>query len=189
MAKAEYRSAVRSRRLIMGALAELLREKPLDKITVTEVVTRADINRGTFYAHYADIPDVIDSLVQQSFQQIRRVLDDQSHKPLELPGVIVRQIQKLLEADLDFIRSIMCSSSAPVLQEQLCRVTLDYLLAQESAFSTVSHEEYVFNLRFCAGGLSTLYRDWFNGRIPLTLDQLTQRAEQILTQIMMTCIK
>jgi len=52
MAKAEYRSAVRSRRLIHTALADLLLEKPLDKITVTDVVNRAEINRGTFYLHY-----------------------------------------------------------------------------------------------------------------------------------------
>lgn len=55
MAKAEYKSAIRSRRMIQRALVELLQEKELDKITVTDIVTRADINRGTFYAHYADL--------------------------------------------------------------------------------------------------------------------------------------
>ena len=53
------------------ALADLLTEKPLDKITVTDVVTRANINRGTFYAHYRDIPDVVDHLIQQTFSAIR----------------------------------------------------------------------------------------------------------------------
>ena len=32
MAKAEYRSSIRSRTLIKGALADLLQEKPLEKI-------------------------------------------------------------------------------------------------------------------------------------------------------------
>lgn len=48
MAKAEYRSSIRSKQLINAALADLLQEKPLDKITVTDVVRRAGINRGTF---------------------------------------------------------------------------------------------------------------------------------------------
>jgi restriction endonuclease len=48
MAKAEYRSSLRSKKLISKALANLLTEKPLDQITVTDVVSRADINRGTF---------------------------------------------------------------------------------------------------------------------------------------------
>ena len=185
MAKAEDRSAVRSRRLITGALADLLQEKPLDKITVTDVVNRADINRGTFYAHYSDIPGVIDSLVDQSFRKIRQALDEQYHTPTELPGVIVRRVQSLLEEDMDFVRAVMTSSAAPLMQEQLCQVTLDYMLAQEPLFPNVSHERYVFNLRFCAGGLGNLYRDWFNGRIPLTLEQLTTQAEHILLQIML----
>ena len=46
------------------ALADLLQEKPLDKITVTDVVRRAGINRGTFYAHYMDISDVIQHLYE-----------------------------------------------------------------------------------------------------------------------------
>ena len=74
MAKAEYRSAVRSRKLIKAALADLLQEKPLDKITVTDVVNRAQINRGTFYAHYTDIPDVIHHLIQHTFSNIQEVL-------------------------------------------------------------------------------------------------------------------
>lgn len=46
--KKEYRSAVRSRRLIREAFLQLLQEKELRKITVTDIVNRADINRTTF---------------------------------------------------------------------------------------------------------------------------------------------
>ena len=50
--RAEYRSAIRSRRMIREAYTVLLKEKDLSKITVTDIVNRADINRATFYAHY-----------------------------------------------------------------------------------------------------------------------------------------
>ena len=33
-------------------------ERNLQKITVTDIVTRADINRATFYAHYPDVRGV-----------------------------------------------------------------------------------------------------------------------------------
>ena len=38
--KAEYRSSIRSRRLIRQAFVELLQEKELEKITVTDIITR-----------------------------------------------------------------------------------------------------------------------------------------------------
>lgn len=70
--KAEYKSAVRSRTLIKRAFLELLREKSIDKITVTDIVARADINRGTFYAHYDDI----DSLRKAVWADIENELYD-----------------------------------------------------------------------------------------------------------------
>jgi len=51
----ENRNARRSRQMIREAFEELLEEKGFHKITVTDIVARADLNRSTFYAHYPDI--------------------------------------------------------------------------------------------------------------------------------------
>lgn len=52
-------SSRKTKKLIKRAFAELINEKKeLNKITVTELVKRADITRGTFYTHYDDIYDV-----------------------------------------------------------------------------------------------------------------------------------
>ena len=39
----------RTKKLLRQALASLMQEKEFQNITVTDVVRRADINRGTFY--------------------------------------------------------------------------------------------------------------------------------------------
>lgn len=39
--------------LLQQALVELLEEEHLSSITVTALCARADVNRSTFYAHYA----------------------------------------------------------------------------------------------------------------------------------------
>ncbi len=70
MKKAEYRNAVRSRRLICDALLELLDEKPLDKITVTDITNRADVSRGTFYLHYEKVSDVISELQDAYIEKV-----------------------------------------------------------------------------------------------------------------------
>ena len=58
----QYRSALRSRRLIREAFLELLDEKEFSKITVTDIVNRADLNRSTFYAHYPDVNGVVEEI-------------------------------------------------------------------------------------------------------------------------------
>ena len=49
---------LKTRKAIINALAELLSEKELRKITVQEIADGADVNRVTFYKHYLDIYDL-----------------------------------------------------------------------------------------------------------------------------------
>lgn len=51
----ENRRVKMTKRLMKDSLIELLDEKPLEKITVTEICKNADVNRSTFYAYYEDI--------------------------------------------------------------------------------------------------------------------------------------
>ena len=183
MAKAEYRSAIRSRKLINDALADLLTEKPLDKITVTDVVNRADINRGTFYAHYKDIPDVVDHLIQQTFAAIRDALITQTRTPSDIGATLLSTIQGILEEDLSFYQKILNSSAASIMHEQLVSVVLDFMLEHKERFYPGSQEGYQTAIRFCAGGLSNLYRDWFSGKLPYSLSELTQKGDVLIQKI------
>ena len=52
-------SSIKTRNLIKKTFAELINEKKeLEKITVTELVKRAELTRSTFYTHYDNIYEV-----------------------------------------------------------------------------------------------------------------------------------
>ncbi len=189
MAKAEYRSALRSKRLIISALADLLQEKPLDKITVTEVVNRAQINRGTFYAHFSDVPDVIHHLILGIFTTIREALTDESIQLTQIPHALLKRIQNYLEEDMEFCQKVMNSGAAQMMQEQLVQLVMDYMLQHESDYGFGDHQLYELTLRFCAGGRGNLYRDWFTGKLELTLDQLTMEAEKMVNRIIQSILR
>ena len=59
-----------TKKAIMETFMELLEEKPLDKITVKDVVERCDINRGTFYYYYTDIFELAEDIFETELQQI-----------------------------------------------------------------------------------------------------------------------
>ena len=180
MAKTEYRNVLRSRKLIKDALADLLTEKPLDKITVTDVVNRADINRGTFYAHYKDIPDVVDHLIQQTFSVLRDAIIAHPESVESIGHTLLSSLQALLEEDLPFYRKILNSSASSIMQERLVETVTDFMLEHKEQFYPGGQQEYLMAIRFCAGGLTNLYRDWFSGRLPCSLTELTQLGEQLI---------
>lgn len=171
MAKAEYRSAVRSRKLICRALADLIEEKPLDKITVTDVVTR-----GTFYAHYANIPDVLDTITEEGCRTIRTALAGQEPGTVPDPEALLRKFQEILQEDLTFYRKVLTNDAAAPLLEKLQTVFLEYMLRHEKDFHVTDHDRYVLIMRIGSGGVVSLYRDWLAGKVPMTLDELTENA-------------
>lgn len=60
----------KSREAIQNALLELLREKPLEQITISELSIKADVNRKTFYNNYHNISEVRDELHNYYLDQI-----------------------------------------------------------------------------------------------------------------------
>ena len=61
---------------IRSALYELLKEMDYDKITVTAVCNRAEINRATFYKHYLDVEDLIDKLQKETIDDFAKKLEN-----------------------------------------------------------------------------------------------------------------
>ena len=67
-----------TRMIIEQSFLELLKEKPVSKITVTELCGKAQINRATFYKHYLDIPDLLEKLEEELFARIREMFRNQA---------------------------------------------------------------------------------------------------------------
>lgn len=106
--KAEYKSAIRSRRLIRQAFVELVQEKPIEKITVTDIVTRADINRGTFYAHYADTRAVVEQIENEIIAKMLEFLGEFRYKNFfQNPLPLLLKISRYLQDDLEFYRILI----------------------------------------------------------------------------------
>ena len=61
-----------SRMVLKQALLSLMLERPITRITVTEICERAEVNRATFYAHFADPYDLLARIENELFESIRR---------------------------------------------------------------------------------------------------------------------
>ena len=55
---------------IYDAFFLILKEKELDKITVSDVIKRAGIVRSTFYNHYENIPALVTAIEDKTIEDI-----------------------------------------------------------------------------------------------------------------------
>lgn len=57
----------KTKQALNQALFTLLDEKTFQQITITDIVTVADVNRGTFYKHYRDKEELLDSIIDEGW--------------------------------------------------------------------------------------------------------------------------
>ncbi len=77
MEKKEDRRVKMTKLLLKESLIRLMEEKDINKITITEICQDADINRATFYAHFSDQFDLLNSIEEE---YVAKIMTDINYK-------------------------------------------------------------------------------------------------------------
>lgn len=186
--KAEYRSAIRSRKMIREAFAELMNEKPIDKITVTDIVKKADLNRGTFYAHYEDTRAVIEQIENEVIEKMINVLSTFRYKSfIKDPKPILNMIAKYLEEDKDFYKKLINAGSSEQFLVKLRKILIKYLFTNSDIPKEIKEgKEFEIRVNFFAGGMINLYQTWFKEELKCELNDITNEiAKQVKAMLLL----
>lgn len=178
--KAEYRSALRSKKLIKESFMELLIEKPFDKITVTDIVNRANINRGTFYAHYSDINRLVHAIEEEIVDVLCNLLLELKY-PMEDPLPLFLKISEYLEKNKELIYALLHSNNTNTFIFQLPDLIARQLISSEGLENDVRLDPlFMERCRFYAGGAASLYAAWFQGALEGSLTDVAYTLEKIV---------
>ena len=66
----------RTRNLIKQVFMALLKEKPIERITVTELCRIADLNRSTFYQYYGDVYMLLEEVEADFLEQVDQAIQE-----------------------------------------------------------------------------------------------------------------
>ncbi len=91
----ESRKTLYTKRTLEDGLIELMKAKPFDKITVTELCAHCDINRSTFYMHYEDVYALLCSIEEDVLEWERQVISDLSGRWVEGRESTLRSMERL----------------------------------------------------------------------------------------------
>ena len=74
----ERRDVRKSKEAIKNAFIQLIINQDIRKITVKDILTLADVSRGTFYAHFLDIYDVQEQVENDLMDHCIQVIGENS---------------------------------------------------------------------------------------------------------------
>jgi len=167
MAKAEYRSAIRSKNLIKKAVAKLIHEKDISKITISDIIREADISRGTFYAHYSDVSSVLEQIENEELQALVEFIERFGFENIiSNVNVLIEQICEYLEKDKEYYRMLAQSNVFNNYLWRLVEVYYDKLL--EIVYShqkTIDKAEANAYLIYVTSGAKSVVLSWLNDEI------------------------
>ena len=161
--KTDNRSTRRTRASIEGALLALMAQKNLSRITVEEIIDRANVCRTTFYAHYEDIYDLLNTVEDAILTEIREALDRLDTAPVRVEGLYptIQAVVEIYARHADVIRLLNGEFGDPEFDERLQDTIYEATrrlrqIKEGAAFNEERHRLY--SSYVISGGISVLNR-------------------------------
>ena len=178
--KTEDRRVRRTHRLLKESLLELMKHKAFSDITVSDITENADVNRATFYLHFSNPAQLLQSIGEDLLERAQVLID--AHKQEIVVGETLRP---LLEQILDFVLESQELCMLLFAHEQESRFAEKLLgLLQENGTELVKaksefcqEEEIPYVVDFITCGLMGLIRTWFCRGMDIPKKELLDAAE------------
>ena len=161
-----------------ASLKELLRTKPIDRITINDLTEHCGISRMTFYYHFKDIYDLVEWACIES---ATRALAGQKTYDTWQQGFL--QILQAVQRDKVFFTNVYHSISREHIENYLYRLTYDLLegvVEEQARGMSVRPEDKAF--------IATLYKymfvglmlDWIRSDMKGDPHLIVERLDQVI---------
>ena len=147
--KQANKTAIQSQHMIANALLGLMKQKPFQQITVTEICEEAAVGRKTFYRNFELREDVIDFWLDWRCEECREVL---------LPVPLEEQLYHyciFLKNHMDVLISLYQNGLHPMVEKKFS-VFMPYTMPQWSEDPV----EQEYRSQYIIAGIDAIIRVW-----------------------------
>ncbi len=162
-----------SKKLFQNAVLELLEEKGgIEKISVRELCLRAELNRSTFYAHYAEprevLADAEEEILASTAEYIRKIGAEPQGGGKEFIASFLRYIR---ENDQTF-RVLLVTAADPAFKNRF--VQLSFLQLFEHLQVQMDAEKQQFIYSYLLNGSFGMITQWIRSDYAATVAEIVE---------------
>lgn len=179
-AKREDRRSRRTRRTLGQALVALMLEKRYDTITVQEIIDKANVGRSTFYAHYLDKEDLLQSELSELLERMADHMDRVGGRNRIIPSLeLLRHLRDSYPLVRALVRGRAIESVLKTMQAQLSH-HVEARLAQRMPPGQAPALPLPVLAQHVAGTLLTLFQWWLDREMPESPEQIDEYFLQLV---------
>ena len=178
----EDRRVRRTNRLLGQALTALMREKAFQEISVRDITERADMNRGTFYMHYASTYDLLSHLENETLRDFQGMIDDYGDEGElgDLRGLL-EPIADYIEANAEICKCLFQNRASTDFMDKFQRLIYENGAARvRRRYPDVPEEALRGFFAFATFGMIGVIKQWIDGGLRLDKRELVRRAGELI---------
>ena len=162
-------------------MVELLRDNPIEKITVKQLCETADINRSTFYAHYSDPFDLLQHLEQEVINRLmehisQSVFVEETEDVTMVLGIILNYIQE----NADLFEVLLSENGDMAFQKDIMRITQQKTITELQNNKKLDPDTSSYIQSFEIAGALSIVQKWLkNGMV-----ESTQRMSKLMLTLL-----
>ncbi|PFN20341.1 TetR/AcrR family transcriptional regulator [Bacillus cereus] len=174
---------LKTKEALHNALLELLNEKTLEVISISEICRKAKINRGTFYLHYKQVED----LFEEYFKEITADLSRSYQEPYRYVSVLKTskldpstiRIFHHIEKYKSFYR-IVFSKKVPLMYYYLFFEEIKHLLLQDKEALLKDGVNHSLYCSYQANAIIGIIIEWYQNDFSYSTSYLNDQLVQFL---------
>ena len=165
---------MKTKRAIHSALTQILSEKPIEEITVTEIADAAEINRKTFYNYYSSVymvaEEMEDEIVMRFEETLRKIDFDTLLKD---PQTTFITLARLITSDLVFYENILTNRNEVFFLQKIITTLKQRIMTLYADEIAMDREMAEYVLEYIVAGLVSVYQKWFTSGKKMDIEYLS----------------
>ena len=151
----------------------MLRKKSVEKISVGELCEQADVNRSTFYRHYADVYALLDEISEEYFQLLfgdAVKADDHSGSFADVGYRLILHALSVTKENREMYLTLMDKQPAARFQQRLHDAAVEQFLSNEKHISPETNLHY----QYLISGILGIWQAWLRSGCELPREQVAE---------------
>ena len=170
---------VDTKMMIASTLAQMAQKRPIDKITVKDLVEQCGISRQTFYYHFQDMLDVMEWSVRQMVQHVL-----QDGMQAETPQKVIQAFIHIAVENSDSILRLQASRHRVQVESifvDATRSSIQQMIYKKKPQMFANYPDLEVTLNFYAYGIAGIIFECCKHTNDIDEERLAEQLYQLLS--------
>lgn len=171
------RRTMKTKKAIFQAFSELLKEQELRKITVQEIVDKADISRVTFYKYYLDVYDLYDKVENELLLNMGLITLELADKPSK---EFFKEIINYIYNNRVTFDMVFSPNSTNKLRDKMSRLiegTLQKIYSEKLGIS-INNQDLVYICCYHSNGFLAVIQKWIQNGYSYSCESIIKQISE-----------